>query len=129
MEQRTEDQKLTQAPVVVVFGGKEYKLRILTIKESREWRQQTIKTFNELPQYTKVTSDDPNKFNSALESLLITMPDTVVDLFFAYAKDLDRKEIETVATDQEMYLAWEKVVELSFPLLRGLVQTMSKMAQ
>jgi hypothetical protein len=129
MQERTEEQKLTQAPVVVVFGSKEYKLRILTIKESREWRQQTIKTFNELPQYTKVTSDDPEKFNSALESLLITMPDTVVDLFFAYAKDLDRKEIEAVATDQEMYLAWEKVVELSFPLLRGLVQTMSKMAQ
>lgn len=127
--ERTEEQKLTQAPVIVVFGGREYKLRILTIKESREWRQQTIKTFNELPQYTKVTSDDPKKFNSALESLLITMPDTVVDLFFAYAKELPREEIEAVATDQEMYLAWEKVVELSFPLLRGLVQTMSKMAQ
>ena len=127
--ERTEEQKLAQVPVTVVFGGKEYLIRPLVIKESREWRQKVIKVLTELPQFTKVTSDDPKKFNSALESLLITMPDTVVDLFFSYAKDLNREEIESIATDSEMAIAWDKVVELAFPLLQGLVRTMSKMAQ
>lgn len=127
--ERTEEQKLTQSAVVVFFGGREYPIRPLVIRESREWRQKVIKTLGTLPQLTKVTSDDPKKFNSALESLLITMPDTVVDLFFSYAKELNREEIEQIATDSEMATAWEKVVELAFPLLQGLVKTMGKMAQ
>lgn len=127
--ERTEEQKIAQSPEIVTFGGKEYPLRPLVIKESREWRQKVIKTLSELPQFTRVTSDNKKEFDSALSALLITMPDTVVDLFFSYAKDLDREEIEKVATDSEMAAAWEKVVDLAFPLLQGLVKTMSKMAQ
>jgi hypothetical protein len=125
---RTEEQKLTQSPVMVIFGGKEYPLRPLVIKESREWRQKVISLMTALPPLTKVTSDEPDKFKSAIEELLITMPDTVVDLFFAYARDLNREEIEAVATDSEMAVAWEKVVQLAFPLLQGLVKTMAQMA-
>lgn len=127
--ERTEEQKLVMAPVIVVFGGKEYSLRPLVIKESRVWRQKVISVLGQLPQLTQVTSEDKEKFDSALETLLVTMPDTVVDLFFSYAKDLDREEIEEVATDSEMAVAWAKVVDLAFPLLQGLVKTMSKMAQ
>ncbi len=127
--ERTEEQKLAQDPAIVVFGGKQYQIRPLVIKESRVWRQEVIKTLRELPQLTKVSSDDPKKFNSALESLMVAMPDTVVKLFFRYAKDLNQEEIESVATDAEMTVAWEKVVEMAFPLLRGLVNTMAKMAQ
>ena len=126
---RTEEDKLTQAPVFVFFGDKEYPLRPLVIKESRAWRQEVIKALSQLPQLTQVTSEDKEKFDSALSTLLVTMPDTVVDLFFLYAKDLNRDEIEQAATDTEMAAAWEKVVNLAFPLLQGLVKTMSKMAQ
>lgn len=126
---RTEEQKLVQVPVTVIFGGKPYEIRPLVIKESRVWRQKVIKVLSELPQLTQVTSEDKEKFDSALETLLVTMPDTVVELFFEYAKDLNREEIESVATDTEMAAAWEKVVELAFPLLQGLVKTMAKMAQ
>jgi hypothetical protein len=125
---RTEQEKLTQSPITVVFGSKEYPLRPLVIKESREWRQKVISLMTALPPLTKVTSDEPDKFKSAIEELLITMPDTVVDLFFAYARDLNREEIEAVATDSEMAVAWEKVVQLAFPLLQGLVKTMAQMA-
>ena len=127
--ERTEEDKLTQSPIFVTFGGKEYPLRPLVIKESRAWRQEVIKALSQLPQLTQVTSEDKEKFDSALSTLLVTMPDTVVDLFFLYAKDLNRDEIEQVATDTEMAAAWEKVVNLAFPLLQGLVKTMSKMAQ
>lgn len=126
---RTEEQKLIQEPVKVVFGGKEFPVKPLVIKESRAWRQRVISVLTELPQLTKMTSDDVGKFSSALESLLVTMPDTVIDLFFSYAKDLDREEIESIASDSEMAVAWDKVVELAFPLLQGLVKTVGKMAQ
>jgi hypothetical protein len=127
--ERTEEQKVAQVPVTVIFGGKQFEIKPLVIKESREWRQKVIKVLSELPQLTQVTSEDKEKFDSALSTLLITMPDTVVNLFFEYAKDLNREEIENVATDSEMALAWEKVVQLAFPLLQGLVKTMAKMVQ
>jgi len=128
MSERTEEQKLISDPVLVVFGGKQYPLRPLVIKESRVWRQGVIAVMEKLPELTNVSSDDKDKFSSALTGLLITMPDTVVDLFFSYAKDLDRDEIEAIASDSEMAVAWEKVVQLAFPLLKGLVKTMEKLA-
>lgn len=129
MQQRSEEQKLAQDPVMVTFGGKEYPLRVLVIKESREWRQQVIDLIKQVPPLTSVSSDKPEEFNAALETLLISMPDQVCDLFFSYAKDLNREEIELVATDAEMALAWSKVTDLAFPLLQGLVKTMGKIAQ
>jgi len=61
--------------------------------------------------------------------MLVEMPDKVIDLFFAYAKDLNREEIEAVATDSEMARAFEKVVEMAFPLARSLVGAMGTVSQ
>jgi len=126
---RSEEQKLAQEPAKVIFGGNEYPLRPLVIKESREWRQKVIELIKQVPPLTSVSSDKPEQFNAALQTLLIVLPDSVCDLFFLYAKDLNREEIEQVATDSEMAVAWAKVTDLAFPLLQGLVKTMGKIAQ
>jgi hypothetical protein len=128
MAERTEEQKLFHDPIVVKLGGKEYKIKPLPIKQSREWRHKVWEIMVELPKVTGVKSDAGDKFEAALNRMLVSMPDEMVDLFFQYAKDLPRDEIESVATDSEMAVAWGQVTELAFPLLPGLVRTMGQMA-
>lgn len=124
--ERTEEQKLTQAPIVVVLGGKEYEVKPLVIKESRLWRQKITELWASLPRHLKVTTEEVEKFEAALSALLVTMPDVVIDLFFDYAKDLDRKQIELVATESEIGKAFEQVVEVAFPLSQSLMAGMTE---
>ena len=94
---RTEEDKLTQAGFQVILGGKKYDVAPLVIRDSREWRKKVIALIAPLP-------------------TLLEMPDQVIDLFFEYAKDLDKKEIESVTTDEEMAKAFMEVVAFAFPL-------------
>jgi len=126
---RTEEQKILSAPIVVEFGGKTYEIAPLVIRDSRKWRAHMTKALASLPVYAEVTSDKPDKFKDALYAMLVTMPDTVIDLFFEYAKDLNREEVEAVATDSEMAKAFDQVVELAFPLARTLVGAMGNLSQ
>jgi len=126
---RTEEQKLVQAPIEVTFGGVQFPVKPLVIRDSRIWRGAVVKVLSALPRYAAVTSDKPVDFEAALNALLVAMPDTVVDLFFQYAKDLDRSAIEAVATDAEMARAFEQIVEIAFPLAKSLIKTMANLAR
>ena len=123
---RTEEQKLTQAGIKVILGGQEYEIRPLVIRDSREWRAKVIKLIAPLPEYVKVTMDNTEDFEKVLTSMLVTMPDQVLDLFFDYAKDLDREEIENKATDAEMREAFNEVIKIAFPLASALPETMKQ---
>lgn len=123
---RTEEQKLVQAGIKVILGGREYEIRPLVIRESREWRAKVIKLIAPLPEYAKVTMDSEEDFGKVLTLMLVTMPDQVVDLFFDYAKDLNREEIENKATDEEMTKAFAEVVKVAFPLASALPKTMTQ---
>lgn len=128
MHERKEDQKLFHDPIVVVFAGVEYKIKPLVMKDSRAWRQKVHKLITEYPKATKTSSGKPEEFGKAIENLMVTMPDTLVDLFFDYARDLPRDEIEAAGTDNEFLVAWGQVMEIGFPLLRGLVRTIGILA-
>ena len=121
MPKRTEEEIVIQAGIKVILGGREYSIRPLVIRESREWRAKVVKFLTPLPQYAAATSDNPAQFIEALQALMVTMPDEVIDLFFDYARELDREEIEKVATDTEVAKAFEQVVEQAFPLSQSVV--------
>lgn len=126
---RTEEQKVCRAPIIVTFGSNEYEIQPLVIRDSRVWRAEIVDILSDLPKFAKATTDKPDEFGDALQALLIKMPDTVIDLFFKYAKDLKREEIEAIATDEEMAEAFEQVVKLAFPLARSLVGSMEALGQ
>ena len=126
---RTEEQIVARAPFVVILGGKEYEVVPLVIRDSRVWRQKVIKLIAPLPQLVKVTMDTPDDFERVLEQMLVIMPDQVVDLFFDYAKDLDREEIEGIATDAELAKAFEEVVKVAFPLAESLPKALARLSQ
>lgn len=124
---RTEEQKLMQEPLKIILGGVSHEVKVLTIRESRKWRQKLIILWGQIPNLIKITSDKP-EFVDALTFLLVSMPDAVIDLFFQYAADLNREVIESAATDAEMAKGFEQIVEVSFPLARSLLGSMGRLS-
>lgn len=127
--ERTEEEKVTQAGIEVILGGVEYSIAPLVIKDSREWRKGVVSLLSSLPEYAKVTTDTPDEFRDALNAIMVALPDKVTDLFFLYAKALNREEIEKKATDAELSKAFEQVVEIAFPLAQSITKTMERLAQ
>ena len=119
-QKRSDEDKVTQAPIMVSFGGKEYELKPLVIKESREWRKQFAGVLKGLPLFVNAI-DTTKHFEKVINGMFMDVPDQVIDLIFAYAKDLPRDEIEAVATDAEMSKAFESIIEVAFPLARSMV--------
>ena len=116
MNERTEEQKVTQAPIMVILGGKEYEIVPLVIRDARIWRAKVIKLIAPVPQLVSTKIDTTDDFSKHLTEMLVSIPDQVIEVFFQYAKDLDREEIEGIATDTEMAQAFLEVVKVAFPL-------------
>jgi len=120
IEKRSEEQIITQEPIIITFGGKQYEFKLLAYKEARKWRKEFAEVLKGMPIFVNAV-DSTEHFKQAVDGMFIDIPDKVVDLIFAYAKDLPRKEIEAVATDNEMAKAFEVIMEVGFPLSRAMV--------
>ncbi len=127
--ERTEEQILATAPLKVWLGGGEHEVKLLVARDSRKWREEAVKLLASLPDYVNIDTDDGKKFGAAMKALMVGMPDTVVDLFFLYAKDLNRKDIEAVATDQELSQAFTQVSAAAFPFIEAVSAMAAKIAQ
>ena len=103
---RTEEEKLTQAPLKVILGGKEFDVAPLVIKYSREWRKKSMPLITFLIQYSRKSEDD---MEDSIEELFGAKTDGIIESFFEYAKDLPRPEIEEIATDGEIITAFMEV--------------------
>lgn len=123
---RTEEEVVVQAGIKVILGGKEYQVKPLVIRDSRLWRAKLASLLSELPKYAKVKSDSPDEFREALNAIMVSMPDTICDLFFDYAKELNREEIEQKATEAEVAKAFEQVVEIAFPLVQSMSSALER---
>lgn len=117
---RFEEQIVAQEPLKLIFGGKSYEVKLLVIKDSREWRRKIANMLGHLPFYVNATTDAPEQFQEALNGIMVDMPDRVVELVFDYARDLPRDEVEAVATDAEMARAFESILEVAFPLAQSI---------
>jgi hypothetical protein len=125
---RTEEDKIFQNEILVILGGKEYKIKPLVITQSRKWRATFAKILGDLPQYMGITTDTPDKFEGAIKAILVAMPDKIVDLVFDYAPELNREEIENSTTEAEMAKAFEQIAEVAFPFVKSLIGTMGKLS-
>lgn len=126
---RTEEDKVTQAEIKVILGGEEYPIKPLVIRDSREWRREVVELISELPKFADITTDTPDEFGEALKAMLVSTPEKVAGLFFKYAKELDQEEIEAKATDTELAVAFQQVIEIAFPLAQSMTKTMKHLAQ
>lgn len=113
--ERTEEDILTQAGIKVVLGGRDYFIKPLVIRDSGPWRKKAAPFLADLARIASVKSDKPEDFKQALMELMGSRIDETLNLFFEYAKDLDREEIEQMATDGEVIKAFNGVVKIAFP--------------
>jgi len=123
MQKQTEEQVLFHDGVEVILGGEKYTIKPLTLRKDREWRKKFSALVGTLPAYAKVTTDEPEKFGLAIEALLSTNPDKVVELFFDYACDLKQEDFEDKATAIEVAIGFKQVMKL-VPLPQALTGAM-----
>jgi len=106
MEERTEEDVVAQTGVTVVLGGKDFEVKPLVSKYSREWRKKSVGLITYILDYGEYAEADTSK---ALQELFGTKADEIIDSFFEYARDLNRDEIESIATDGEIMMAFVEV--------------------
>jgi len=112
---RTDEDKIAQAGIVVILGGKEYEIAPLVIRDSREWRKKVGPWRAEIARLASVDSDNTEEFVEALTELMVDRIDQTIEYFFGYAKDLNREEIEKVAIDREIVKSFNEVLKVAFP--------------
>lgn len=124
MVERTEDEKLTKASLTVTLGDKEYEVAPLVIKYSRDWRKNSLPLIQYLIAYSQKSEDD---MLGAVSELFGSKTDEIVESFFEYARDLDRDEIEGIATEGEIITAFMEVFNAFVsPLSKPAVKTPAK---
>ena len=125
---RTEEDKVLQSPVTVKLGGQDYEIKPLPIKYSVPWVKKIVNLLIESSALTRVTSDTPDLWKEAITTLLSTNPTQIIDLFWEYARDLDKNTLEEVATSAEIMAAFEEVMTLERPLFKGM-QALGRISQ
>jgi hypothetical protein len=109
--------KQTAKPTIeVILGGEKYQLRYLVIKESREWRRKAAPFEAAIARYASINAENTEEFEKAFNELLTSRIDEAIDLFFDYARDLNREEIEGVASDAEIIEALKIINAAAFPM-------------
>lgn len=124
--ERTEEDKLVQAPVTVVLGGKEYEIRPLVIKYSLPWAKKMASMLIKIIPMARITTDDAASFTSAISEIMTSSPEQMIDMFFEYARELKRDEIENAATSLEIVKAFEAVLEFERPLFGMALRMIAK---
>ncbi len=133
MVKRSEDEKIDQTPIIVILGGKEYPVKPLVIKDSMAWRRKVVPLLSVPPEssasaghrwnFLQFFKAKTNNYDAVFTELLITIPSITLDLFFEYAKELNREEIEGGATEEELATAFNQIMAAYFPLSKSLPGT------
>lgn len=125
---RTEEEKVLQSPVSVTLGGQSYEIKPLPIKYSVPWVKKIVSILSDAAVFSQVTTDTPDLWKEAFVTLMSTNPSRLVDLFWEYARDLDKNTLEEVATSAEIMAAFEEVMTLEIPLFKGM-QALGRISQ
>lgn len=112
---RTDEDKIFRTPIKVILGGTEYQIPLLVARDSKPWRDKAGPFRAELIALSGVDTNDAEAFKEAFTQLMGSRIDQTLDLFFEYAKDLNRDEIMAIATDQELVNAFGEVAAAAFP--------------
>ena len=125
---RTDEQILLQEPFQVTLAGKPVTIKLLAIRPAAEWRKKFVPLLTGFLTVGDISSDDPEAFEAGMMQYLSQKPDELLDLFFAYAVDLDREYIETNATEWEVAAALTQIIDacIAPPLLTTLAGTLEK---
>jgi hypothetical protein len=124
---RTEADILSKRPIEVTFGDKQYSIKLLTLRPARDWRRQVHQQMGNV--LSSFGGDvKPENMHTALNAAMIAFPERLLDLVMAFAPDLPREEIEENATDEQLAIAYGKLMAVGFPFLAPLMMTQRVLA-
>jgi hypothetical protein len=126
--QRSAEQRVTQAPITFSLGGETVQLRVLTINESRTWKQYASAKIGELA----ASKLDGDALVTLLTRMLRDGVDEQIDLVLRYDVDgtipatrvdderglLTSSWIDERATEYEVEEAFLAVVTVGLPFVR-----------
>ena len=108
---RTEEDKLLQSGVKVIFGGVEYEVKPLPIRYSSAWRKKSIPLIQYFINLSNMNTDASGAMEEAIGKLFTEKIDEIIESFFEYARELDRAAISEIATDGEIMTAFMEVFD------------------
>lgn len=119
-KERSEEQIITRMPLKVSFGGVEYPIKVLPIRESAIWREKFAGKVTEVIALMdgEGGTDD---FINAFRKTFFDTPELIIEMVFSYAPDLPKETILETGTDAEMMEALMGVVNLAYPFGKGLL--------
>ena len=104
--------------ITLIFGGKSYQVRSLTLRQARDWRILLIAAAKEIScQLFRETNGHDAPFFDGLGAAFIAFPDKISELVFAYSSELPKDEITAIATEQEMAVAFSQLIKAALPFL------------
>lgn len=127
MGSRTENQVLLMQPFEVILAGKTHEIKLLPIRRAIAWRKKVVPLISGFLTLEGISTDTPEEFMAGMMGYLSDKPEEILDLFFEYACDLDRDEIEATATEWEVAAVFSQIAEavIKPPLLTALSETLA----
>jgi hypothetical protein len=116
MKPRTEDDILARTPLSAKLGDKSYEIPLLAVTPQRKWRK---KLFAELvPVLESFNSKvDVKSMETGLTAALLTFPEKLCEMVFAYAPELPAEEILESATEEQIATAFSSIMAVAFPFV------------
>ncbi len=105
---------MTNDPILIAFGDKTFKVKRLPIAKAKTWRAQVIELDASLTE--KFAEEDPIKKVVLLSE---KSPDLIGDLVFAFLEaqagdKVTREQLEE-ATDEQLFGAYQKLLQVTLP--------------
>lgn len=116
--QRTEEQKITQAPIEVTLGTTVYPIKPLNILKARKWR---ILLNEKLGAISDSFQQKQGLISTGLAQALTQFPDKLAELMFAYAPELPSDKILDEATEEQIADAFQAIMVVAYPFLMPLM--------
>lgn len=111
---RTEQDKITQAPIKVTFGEKQYEIKPLRVLKQQEWRAKARDVLGPIVDELQVIRTANNTLVTGLPTAIAPFADKVTELLFAYAPNLPQDKILDEATEEQVAVAFSQIWELVY---------------
>jgi hypothetical protein len=110
----------------LTFGGKEYRVPVLRMREAAKWREEYVKRTQLVAASMPMNADEKapdfaKTMGTALLHGLLKFPEAIPELVFSYAPSLPKEEIMANGYDQEFTSAFRAIWGVAFqPFLASL---------
>lgn len=121
VKDRTEEEIIGQLPIRVRLGETEYEIKPLRILEAMKWREELSKAMGEvLGTFNTTGVSLADSLKSGLTGALLKFPEKILELLLLFAPNLDRQKVLEEATEEQVNLAFSKVMTVAYPFLAQL---------